>query len=82
MVKIMVGFILALAIGAGCRWLSIPVPAPPTFIGALLIVAITAGYSAADRLMGGAVKGGGKSEVSELTGEHEPAAGSRQSLDR
>ncbi len=82
MVKIAVGFILALAIGAGCRWANIPVPAPPTFIGALLIVAITAGYSAADCLMGGAVKGSGKSAVSELAGKDGPAAGPRQPLDR
>ena len=82
MVKITAGFVLALLIGAGCRWLNIPVPAPPTFIGALLIVAITGGYSTADYLMGRAVKGSGQSEMSAPGGEGDPAADSRRSLDR
>ena len=42
---------MALAVGAVCRWLNIPVPAPPSFYGVLLIFAITAGYLLADRLL-------------------------------
>lgn len=46
--KITIGFLLALAIGAACRLASIPLPAPPMLIGALLVVAMTLGYVAAD----------------------------------
>ena len=47
--KLMLGLLLGLAIGFGCRWLGIPVPAPPVLQGALLVVAMTAGYQLADR---------------------------------
>ena len=47
--KIALGFILAFAIGAICRLLEIPVPAPPAIIGALLVVAMTSGYLIAGR---------------------------------
>lgn len=43
------GLLLAFSVGAGCRWLAIPVPAPPSVQGVLLILAITLGYLAADR---------------------------------
>lgn len=42
--KIAVGFALAFAIGVFCRLVGIPVPAPPAIVGALLVVAMTAGY--------------------------------------
>jgi XapX domain-containing protein len=38
------GAVLGLAIGAICRACDIPSPAPPTPVGALLVVAMTAGY--------------------------------------
>lgn len=44
---LLIGVILGLAIGALCRWLDIPSPAPPTPIGAALVVAMTLGYLAA-----------------------------------
>lgn len=47
-----IGVLLAFAVGAGCRWLSVPVPAPPTLQGVFLILAITTGYMAADYLLG------------------------------
>jgi len=47
--KVMLGFVLALAIGAGARLVSIPAPAPPALIGALLVVAMTVGYLVTDR---------------------------------
>ena len=77
MVKIAAAFVLALLIGAGCRWLNIPLPAPPTFIGALLIVAITAGYSTTDYLMGRAAKGSERSNVNRTSDDR--FAGSRTS---
>lgn len=47
--KVALGLLLGLAIGAGCRWLGIPAPAPPVLPGALLVVAMTLGYLVADR---------------------------------
>jgi XapX domain-containing protein len=35
---------LGLAIGAGCRWFGLPLPAPDKLVGALLVVAMTLGY--------------------------------------
>lgn len=51
MIKILVGLVVGLAIGAGCRWFDIPVPSPPNIVGALLVVAMTIGYMATDRLL-------------------------------
>lgn len=48
-IKTGLGLLLGLAIGAGCRYLDIPSPAPPVLQGALLVVAMTLGYIAADR---------------------------------
>lgn len=45
------GVLLGFAIGFGCRWLGIPVPAPPLLAGALLVVAMTTGYVIADRFL-------------------------------
>jgi XapX domain-containing protein len=42
--KWIVGFAIAFLLGAGTRYFDIPAPAPPTYTGALLILAITAGY--------------------------------------
>ncbi len=49
--RIVAGFILAFLVGAGARWIKIPVPAPPTFVGAFLIVAITTGYISMDNYL-------------------------------
>jgi XapX domain-containing protein len=46
-----VAFVIALLIGAGCRWFEIPVPSPPKLIGALLVLTMTVGYLATDRLI-------------------------------
>lgn len=51
MIRILLGLLLGLAIGAACRWFDIPVPSPPNIIGALLVVAMTIGYMATDRLL-------------------------------
>ena len=48
-VKVVLGLLLGLAVGATCRWLNIPSPAPPVLTGALLVVAMTLGYLATDR---------------------------------
>lgn len=51
MIKIIAGMILGLLIGVGCRWFDIPLPGPPKLVGALLIVSITVGYMATDKLI-------------------------------
>ncbi|AKF85722.1 XapX domain-containing protein [Myxococcus sp. MISCRS1] len=48
----LVGVALALLIGAGCRLLDIPLPAPPKLQGALLVVAMTVGFLLGERLLG------------------------------
>lgn len=47
--KIVLGFVLAFAIGLVCRLYGVPLPAPPVLIGALLVVAMSAGYVVTDR---------------------------------
>lgn len=47
--KIVLGLLLALAIGVVCRLAEIPLPAPPALIGALLVLAMTLGYVTTDR---------------------------------
>jgi XapX domain-containing protein len=49
--KTAIGLVLAFAIGAACRAFDIPVPSPQKLIGAVLVLAITVGYVAADRLL-------------------------------
>ena len=48
-VKVAMGLLLGLGIGALCRFLAIPSPAPPLLPGALLVLAMTLGYIVADR---------------------------------
>ncbi|MCC4586357.1 DUF1427 family protein [Xanthomonas melonis] len=43
-----VGVLLALLIGVGCRMLDLPLPAPPRLTGALLVVAMSGGFILAD----------------------------------
>jgi XapX domain-containing protein len=49
--KTLVGALLAILIGAGCRYFDIPVPSPPMLPGAVLVVAMTFGYAATDRAL-------------------------------
>lgn len=39
-----VGILVALAIGALVRLLRLPIPAPPTLYGALMVLGLTGGY--------------------------------------
>jgi len=50
-VKAVIGLALAFALGFACRAFGIPSPAPPVIMGALLVVAMTAGYILVDRIM-------------------------------
>ena len=51
MTKSIAGIFLGFIIGVGCRWFDLPLPGPPKLVGALLVVAITVGYIATDKLM-------------------------------
>jgi len=46
-----VGVLVALAIGGLVRLMRLPIPAPPTIYGALMVLGLTAGYLIADRLL-------------------------------
>ncbi|CAN5328825.1 hypothetical protein BH24PSE2_BH24PSE2_01590 [soil metagenome] len=48
--KTAVGILLALTIGVSCRLAGVPVPAPQALSGAVLVLAMTLGYLATDRL--------------------------------
>ena len=48
--KIGIGIVLSFLIGAGCRYFDIPAASPPVIPGALLVLAMTLGYSSMDRL--------------------------------
>lgn len=46
-----VGVAVALALGALVRFLRLPIPAPPTVSGALMVLGLTLGYLAVDWLL-------------------------------
>lgn len=47
--KVFMGAVIAFLVGAGCRFFDLPVPSPPVLPGALLVVAMTLGYTIVDR---------------------------------
>jgi XapX domain-containing protein len=49
MIRIAIGFVLSFVIGAGCRYFDIPAASPPVIPGALIVLAMTLGYSSMDR---------------------------------
>ena len=49
--KIVIGFVLSFLIGAGCRYFDIPAASPPVIPGALIVLAMTLGYTSMDRLI-------------------------------
>jgi XapX domain-containing protein len=51
MTAAVIGLVLGLVIGAGCRFFDIPSPAPPRLIGACLLLAMTVGFVTADRVL-------------------------------
>jgi XapX domain-containing protein len=61
------GIVLGLAIGMSCRWFDIPLPAPPKLVGALLVVAMTAGFVGTELLL----KSRNHSSVTEIYPEGE-----------
>ena len=51
MTRILIGFVLSFLIGAGCRYFDIPAASPPVIPGALIVLAMTLGYSSMDRVV-------------------------------
>jgi len=51
--KVLIGLVVSVIVGAGCRFFDVPVPSPPVIPGALLVLAMTLGYSGTDRLLNG-----------------------------
>jgi XapX domain-containing protein len=49
--RILIGLVLSFVIGAGCRYFDIPAASPPVIPGALIVLAMTLGYSSMDRLI-------------------------------
>jgi XapX domain-containing protein len=47
--KILIGLLISFLVGAGCRFFDIPSPSPPVLPGAILVVAMTFGYTLTDR---------------------------------
>ena len=66
--RVVMGLILGLLIGAGCRWFDIPVPSPPKLVGALLVVAMTIGYMATDQLISAKFSARGPATTQPLCG--------------
>jgi XapX domain-containing protein len=51
MIRIALGFELSSVIGAGCRYFDIPAPSPPVIPAALIVLAMTLGYTSMDRVV-------------------------------
>jgi XapX domain-containing protein len=51
MIGIAIGFALSFIIGAGCRYFDIPAASPPVIPGALIVLAMTLGYSPMNRVL-------------------------------
>ena len=49
--KIAIGFVLSFLIGAVCRYFDIPAASPPVIPGALIVLAMTLGYTSMDRVL-------------------------------
>lgn len=63
--RLLIGILVSLAVGAGCRFFDIPVPSPPVVPGAVLVIAMTLGYSVTNRLL---QKSGDYATTSQLCG--------------
>jgi len=53
MIRFAIGFVLSFVIGAACRYFDIPAASPAVIPGALIVLAMTLGYSSVDRLVSG-----------------------------
>ncbi len=46
--KLIIGLVLAVIVGIGCRWFGLPLPGPPAIMGAAMAVAMATGYTTTD----------------------------------
>lgn len=51
MIKVLIGLVLGVCIGIGCRLFGIPLPGPPAILGAFLAVAMATGYTVTDKVL-------------------------------
>jgi XapX domain-containing protein len=49
--KLLIGVVVSFVVGLGCRYFDIPVPSPPLIPGALLVLAMTIGYSSTNAFL-------------------------------
>lgn len=49
--KIVLGLVLAMLVGVGCRYFGIPLPGPPAILGAAMAVAMATGFTLTDRYL-------------------------------
>ena len=49
--KFIIGLIISFAVGVACRYFDVPVGSPAAIPGALIVLAMTAGYSWTNQLM-------------------------------
>jgi XapX domain-containing protein len=51
MLKPIIGIVVGILIGIGCRFFRIPLPGPPAILGAILAVAMATGYTLTDKVL-------------------------------
>ena len=49
--KLLFGVVVSFLVGVGCRYFDIPVPSPPVIPGAVLVLAMTIGYSSTNTIV-------------------------------
>jgi XapX domain-containing protein len=49
--KLFIGVVVSFIVGVGCRYFDVPVPSPPLIPGALLVFAMTMGYSSTNQFL-------------------------------
>ena len=49
--KFVLGILISFAVGVGCRFFDIPVGSPPVVPGAILLLAMTLGYSSMNAVL-------------------------------
>jgi XapX domain-containing protein len=49
--RFIIGLVVSFAVGVGCRYFDIPVGSPSVIPGAILVLAMTAGYSSTNAIL-------------------------------
>ena len=49
--RFFIGLVISFAVGVGCRYFDIPVGSPAVIPGALLVLAMTTGYSSTNKIL-------------------------------